>query len=167
MVISTILILAEASTNVEAHSQYQNLQPYIFGAVMSIFTGIGGYIWGLRRDSKARVRQARDRFLEVLADQRAKFDALKWKEAEFFEQSVPAFTQAVYGIQPFIPVGDWECLHAVLRDYQSHHKSEFEGGSTRMIAAFNAQLGTGKNHADVLREYLDKFDDCINGDFKL
>lgn len=159
MVIVAISMLAEAKANPSANGNGQDFQPYI----LCVFTAIVSYAAGRWHDRFTRTRQARDRFLAVLADQRSKFDALKWKEAEFFEQSVPAFRDAVYGVQYFIPTAHWDCLHAVLQDYQSHHKSEFEGGRTRLAAAFNAERGEGKVHSEVLREYLDRFDDCIHG----
>ena len=153
-----IASLAEIKANPKSDGAYQYWQPYI----LCILTGLVGYWLGIRQDSRTRKRQAKDRFLAVLADQRAKFDALKWKEAEFFEQSVPAFTQAVYGIQHFISAADWACLHTVLQEYQSHHKSEFEGGRTRLVAAFNAERGVGKVHPEALREFLDRFEKCIH-----
>jgi hypothetical protein len=114
-----------------------------------------------RREGSSRIRRAKDEFLVVVADQRAKFDSMRYHEAEFFEQSVPAFTRAVYGIQHFVPAAQWTRLHAILQEYQSRHKSEFEGGRTRLIAAFSAEAGIGKTHSQTLREFLDRFDEGI------
>lgn len=86
---------------------------------------------------------------------------MKWSESEFFEQSVPVLTRAIYGIQHFLPPKQWNRLHTVLLEYQSHHKSEFAGGRTRVIAAIKADLGTGKTHGQTLREFLDRFDKCL------
>lgn len=159
MVITAISILAEGKTNHEALGYYHNLLPYI----LLFSSAVVGYVAGRLHDKYTRTSRARDRFLAVLANQRSKFDSLKGKESEFFEQSVPAFRDAVYGIHYFIPDAKWVCLHGVLQDYQSHHKSEFESGRPRVVAAIKADLGVGKNHPQVLREYLDRFDDCIHG----
>ena len=108
------------------------------------------------------MRGAKDKFLAVVADQRAKFDVMKLQESEFFEQSVPSLTQAVYGIQNFLPAAQWNDLHAILKDYRSHHKSEFGGGLKRTAAAFNAQLGKGKTYSQTLLGFLDRFGECID-----
>jgi hypothetical protein len=129
--------------------------------ILAIFAGGLGYWLGGRRENSSRIRRAKDEFLAVIADQRAKFDAMKFREAEFFEQSLPAFTRAVYGIKHFLSAAQWAPLHAILQEYQSHHKSEFEGGRTRLVAAISAERGVGKTHSQTLREFLDRFDDCI------
>jgi hypothetical protein len=129
--------------------------------ILAIFAGGLGYWLGGRRENSSRIRRAKDEFLAVIADPRAKFDTMKLREAEFFDQSLPAFTRAVYGIQHFLPTVQWSRLHAILQEYKSHHKSEFEGGRTRLVAAFSAERGVGKTHSQTLREFLDRFDDCI------
>jgi len=158
MIISIAFALAQLPPNPESRGAYQNLQPYI----LLILGGCGGYFLGLHRDRGSRIRLAKDRFLKTLADQRAMFDSLKWREADFFEQSVHAFTHAVYEIRYFIPANDWTRLHTILQEYQAHHKNDFEGGRTRVEAAIRADLGTGKTHAQTLEVYLNRFDDWIH-----
>jgi hypothetical protein len=134
-----------------------SLQPYLIAVSSAIF----GYWFGGWRESRSRIRRAKDEFLAVVADQRAKFDAMKFQEAEFFEQSLPAFTRAAYGMEHFLSKAHWKRLHTILKEYQAHDKREFEGGRTRLAAAINADMGIGKTHEQTLREFVDRFDDCI------
>ncbi len=153
-------LLADLAKNVADKSgsnAYDHLQPYLIPLGSAIF----GYWLGGWRESRSRIRRAKDEFMAVVADQRAKFDAMKFQEAEFFEQSVPAFTRAAYGIEHFLPKAQWKRLHAILKEYQTHHKREFEGGRTRVAAAINAGMGTGKTHDQTIKEFLDRFNDSI------
>jgi len=127
------------------------------------------HILQCRRESKSRVLLAKNEFLAVVADQRAKFATIKLpggefflREAEFFDQSVPVFMRAVYGIQRSLPAEQWSRLHAVLQEYLTHHKSEFEGGIARIRAAAAADLGTGQTHGQLLSGFLDRFEQCIH-----
>jgi len=137
--------------------------PWLFGVALIgwLIGPLLGFYFGKRSQIEAERRKAKNEFLAFIAVQRAKLDEMKWREAEFFEQSAPAFRDAVCAIRPFLPPGQWTRLHAVLQDYQSRHKSEFEGGNSRMVAAIAADLGTGRTHEQTLREFLDRFEDCV------
>ena len=153
-------LLADLAKNVAdkaGGNAYDQIKPYLIALVGTIF----GYWLGGWRESRSRVRRAKDEFLAVVADQRAKFDAMKFQEAEFFEQSVPAFTRAAYGIEHFLPKAQWKRLHTILKEYQAHHKREFEGGRTRLAAHIGASMGTGKTHDQTLKEFLDRFNECV------
>lgn len=129
--------------------------------VLPFVAGYFVHVLQTRWEAGSRIRKGKDEFLIVLADQRAKFATMKLREAEFFEQSVPILVTAVYRVQHFITAEEWSRLHQVMREYQSHHKSEFEGGHARAAAATNAQLGVGKTYEQTLREFLDRFEECV------
>jgi hypothetical protein len=158
-------IATNSVTNVEAHSYYQALQPYI----LLIVGGLVGYWFGRRHEAVMRVRRAKDEFLAVIAAQRAKLAGSKDKEPEFFEQSLPVFREAVYRIQHFLSAEQWSRLHAILKEYQSHRRHGFEPGqiALALIARGIARdLGTGSVRAtpdELLREYLERFAECVHG----
>ncbi len=120
-----------------------------------------GFYWGKRSQIEIEHRKAKYELLAVIADQRVKFETMKWREAEFFAQSVATMTTAVPRMKPFLSDKQWTRLHTILQEYQSHQKSEFEGGRARLAAAIAADLGTGKTHAQILLEYLDRFEECV------
>lgn len=126
----------------------------IIGGIIS--AGVGYWMFCLERN-----RAAKDVFHDIVSGERAKLETMKLREAEFFEQSIPIMSQAVYRVQRFVTPQERTRLHQVLRDYQSHHKSEFEGGLTSMAASAAADLGTGKTHVQILEEFIDKLDECV------
>ncbi|MHC1764905.1 MAG: hypothetical protein AB9869_11480 [Verrucomicrobiia bacterium] len=116
-----------------------------------------GFYFGRRNQVETERRKHRNEFRAALAEQRSKLDMMRFKECEFFEQSVPAITGAVYRVQRFVSKGEWSSLQEQLRTYQRHDKSEFSEGILRTMAF----IETGKSQPDRLREHLDAFDRCL------
>jgi hypothetical protein len=146
-----------------ARHQGGYLDPQTVGAlIVGLVIGWLAHVLASRREAKSRIRRGKDEFLATLADQEAKFATMKFREAEFFEQSVPILARAVYRVQPFTCAEQWSCLDQILREYQSHHKSEFEGGRARVVAAIAADRGSGKTHTQALQAYLDRFKQCVH-----
>ena len=112
--------------------------------------------------NEIRIRkERRNDFLTTIADQRTKLNVMESKGDEFFEQSVPVFRQAVNGIRNFLPTTQWDCLHAILQEYQDHNKSEFEDGKTRRIAESIAYIKGSKTPSEILLDFLDRFEKRI------
>jgi hypothetical protein len=117
-----------------------------------------GFYLGGKRERTLRICKAYDTFHAVVASQFAGLNANRWSESEFFRQSVPVLTEAVYALRPFLSSRDWTSVYDLLRQYQSHHESEFEGGYTRLAAALKNESSPSElHHFELLLDYMERF----------
>ena len=102
---------------------------------------------------------AREDFLAVIADQRAKLDRKPEDDDCFFQESLPVLSQAVHRVRRHVNPDEWSCLCKTWQDYRDQDE-RFLKRALRKTEPI--QIFTNMKMPDViLREHLDKFESCL------
>lgn len=120
--------------------------------------GIG--IWMSERNRRRDGKQA---FLLVTADQKSKLSETKKTELdEFYQQSVPIMSQAVYRVLEFLKEEQKRALLKFWNEYRSEGKKLF-GNQKEFRVAYGESFVEGDplTHLKWLEDYFGKFDECI------
>jgi len=121
------------------------------------------HILSSRRESRNRIRKAKDEFFGVLASQKSGLDSLSREqhkhfnpnEDKFFRESVEAMTAACYRVEKFVTAVEWTRLRGVLAEYQAH-KEQYSG-----LTRSSLDYKSGESFVKRLAKFMDRFDKCI------
>ncbi|MHB8520045.1 MAG: hypothetical protein ACYDH9_04745 [Limisphaerales bacterium] len=127
-------------------------------AYLVLFGSLVGFLLARLQSALDLKVDGRNAFRECISDLHAKLDSSDVHEECFFEDSVPVLHREVRRVLRFVGAKRKACLRQAMKDYESHHKSEFAGARTRQVAA----IATGKSHKERLHELLDGFEECIH-----
>ncbi|MGD0350997.1 MAG: hypothetical protein ABSB84_11905 [Verrucomicrobiota bacterium] len=109
--------------------------------------------------NKNRITQAKDDFLAVSAQQRAKLDSLPKPPHYdvFFNESLPVLREAVLKLQHILPEEQWECLRNTLRKYEAYGNEKLSDWETMA----EELIQTGQNAGVRLHAFFDQFSRCL------
>jgi hypothetical protein len=136
----------------------QKLVTLFGGLIIGLILGWWGHFLAIRRESRSRLKKAKDDFLAVIAQQRTKLKSMPRREDIFFVESILPLSEAVYRLQHILPSGQWGRLRQILTEYESHGREQF-GGTREMLAAYfqTCQLPEQRLHG-----FLDRFYECVD-----
>jgi hypothetical protein len=120
--------------------------------------GIGFFMSGVNR-----CRDGKQAFLLIAADQKSKLSETKKVELDqFYQQSVPIMSQAVYRVLEFLNEEQKRALLKFWNEYRSEGKKLF-GNHDEFLAAHGEALleGNPQTYLKWLEDYFGKFDECI------
>lgn len=124
---------------------------------VSLVVGWFGHVLVARQDVRNRLTKAKDEFMAVLADQRAKLTTESRREV-FYAESVPVFVAAVYRLRYVLPDSQWQRLRAVLTDYESQGYKQFDRFQDMQAAFFKDR----ENSRQRLLGFLERFEWSID-----
>ena len=105
-----------------------------------------------------RRTSAKDDFLAVTEDLRAKLDAMPYRTDVFFTESVPILRQAVYRVRRFLKEEKRSSLYKILREYEVQNRSQFVAVSAERLK----NLEELDKPERTLHTFFDRFDECVS-----
>ncbi len=112
---------------------------------------------------RKRLRDGKDAFLLVTADQKSKLSETNKADLDqFYQQSVPIMSPAVYLALEFLNKEQKCALLKLWNEYRSEGKKLF-GNHDEFLAAYGESLVEGNHltHLKWLEDYFGKFVECI------
>ena len=123
----------------------------VIGGVISASVGLGMFLIQRRLTAK-------DDFIGMIDDIRAKLHVSGEKEHVFYPESVELLRQSVYKVRRYLSSERRVHLHEILRDYEGL-KRWFEAPDKVAIFKVHTRLSADA----ALGNFLDRFEDCVAG----